>query len=147
MKITIGIVLFLVVVTASWANWGDPLPPGLIGLLQSQSDKSVCRCEYYKSPNYGQLVLTRNCDLNDPKRALMKIDGKFVELSQVKTNNEPACNKGTPFKEVWSSPGIIVILEGTITGLGEESCWAKGKLIVEKGQKKQIMHVEGACGI
>ncbi len=148
MKKCIWILVWFLVATPCWANWGDPLPPGLIELVDRPTDKSVCRCEYYKSPNYGQLIFTRGCDLDAPKHALMKIDGAAVKLTRKSDSQDASdCKRGAPFKQKWSAPGIEVTIKGVYTGSGEESCWIKGSVTVIKGSKKQTMLIEGACGI
>lgn len=79
------------------------------------------------------------------QRAWAKIDGALVELKNVSAFRF-ACKPGELVTASWEAAGTTLAIALITDGPGDESCWFRGLLTVNKGSRSATRKIVGACG-
>lgn len=141
--------LFFVVAIAFPVHADAPRTGPLIGVLPRTAvpqQSFLCPCEFDLGVHIdGEtgLIIDRN---GDGQRAYANIDGSIVELKNA-VPFKSECKPGELVTGAWKTAGVTLKL-WLITDRdpGEESCWFRGLMTVEKGSRGATRKVVGACG-
>jgi hypothetical protein len=148
-RIVIGLSGILLASTPVLANEGvrksSKYPA--IGTLREENFQSlpyICECEFFRGPINGATTVfaTRKGRVV----AFAVVDGRLVTLQRDGKPNNASCRKNVRYHERWVGGPTAVVLDYHATGLGEESCWFKGKMSIAVGRRTTSTNISGACG-
>jgi hypothetical protein len=88
------------------------------------------------------LLIDRN---GEGQRAYANVDGAVIELNNT-TAFQSACTRGELVTAAWGASDVTLKITLLTDGEGEESCWFRGLLTVNKGTRSATRKIIGACG-
>src|SRR5215470_3198898 len=112
---------------------------------------TACGCEFFKPAKGGGHEFDPLVALGvneQPPFAVVNLGRGNLKLDRVQNSGGggDACSSGEKWQSRWRTGDVVLELDLSTTGPGEESCGFNGTVSVTQGQTKASFPVRGACG-
>jgi hypothetical protein len=110
---------------------------------------TTCGCEFFR-PAKGKghevdplVALGIN---EQPPFAVVNLGRGNLRLDRVSSVGGGACSLGQKWLSRWQADDVVLALNLSTTGPGEESCWFDGTVSITQGEDRTSFPVRGGCG-